>query len=225
MVQKFGRKKWCKIRPEKMVQNSAGKLLQRLAESCCKGWPKVVAKVGQKLLQRLAEKLLQSSVQKVAKNRPKNVVKKAKCDQYLLWILRAVFKLGTNWLENCMNNDGEIFSIKFKPECCQNINAKPRPFKGCLDVDRKLQPFLGMPQQNVDREASIFSREAGRSESFCVDRETLLHWQKLDHVVHFVVLTSIGTTWMLRPGFHCMQPEIHCIDTNLHRKRSMAFFT
>ena len=159
------------------------------------------------------------------KNDRENYAKESKHNRYLLWILRAVCKLGTNWLENCMNNDGEIFSIKFKPECCQNINAKPRPFKGCLDVDRKLQPFLGMPQQNVDREASIFSREAGRSESFCVDRETLLHWQKLDHVVHFVVLTSIGTTWMLRPGFHCMQPEIHCIDTNLHRKRSMAFFT
>ena len=32
-----------------MVQNSAGKLLQRLAESCCKGWPKV-AKIGRKML-------------------------------------------------------------------------------------------------------------------------------------------------------------------------------
>ena len=193
----------CKIRPKNVAKIWPGKWCNIRPGKSCKFGRENGAKFGQE----------------------KIVVKESKRNRYLLWILRAVCKLGTNWLENCMNNDGEIFSIKFKPECCQNINAKPRPFKGCLDVDRKLQPFLGMPQQNVDREASIFSREAGRSESFCVDRETLLHWQKLDHVVHFVVLTSIGTTWMLRPGFHCMQPEIHCIDTNLHRKRSMAFFT
>ena len=66
------------------------------------------------------------------KNDRENYAKESKHNRYLLWILRAVCKLGTNWLENCMNNDGEIFSIKFKPECCQNINAKLWPFKGCL---------------------------------------------------------------------------------------------
>ena len=93
-ITKFDREKWCK--------NSAGK-------NGAKFGRKIVAKIGRKLLQRLA---------KSCENRPKNVAKKAKCDQYLLWILIAVCKLGTNY---------EIWTWTFA-----NI-AKP-------------QPLVGMPQ-------------------------------------------------------------------------------
>ena len=111
----------CKIRPKNVAKIWPGKWCKIRPGKSCKFGRENGAKFGQE----------------------KIVVKESKRNRYLLWILRAVCKLGTNWLENCMNNDGEIFSIKFKPECCQNINAKPRPFKGCLDVDRKLQPFFG----------------------------------------------------------------------------------
>ena len=62
MVQKFGRKKWCKIRPENCCKDwpkvvaKVGQKLQKSAEKCCKGWPKNCCKAWSKKLRNSAEK-------------------------------------------------------------------------------------------------------------------------------------------------------------------------
>ena len=139
----------------------------------------------------------------------KIVAKESKCNQCLLWILRAVCKLGTNWLENCMNNDGEIFSIKFKPECCQNINAKLWPFKGCLgecwswgfNLLMGCQPIRELLHRSGPH--VHFGRSGGFNLFYGRPRLIRTLWDASavdwNHVVH-VVLTSIGSFNLLMGG-------------------------
>ena len=73
---------------------------------------------------------------------------------------------------------------------------------------------FGDASANVDREASTFFRDASAN----VDWDHVVHTSVSTSIKGFFHCPSIKTTWMLQPGFHCMQPcgDASSIGTTLY---------
>ena len=183
----------------------------KFGPKCCQIWPK-------------------SSVENCCKIRPRKVrlgkiVAKFKCDQYLLWTLRAVCisreKLLQSSAEKLLQRTAEKSSAE--KSSAEKSSAEKSSAGNVIMYDREKDWKIWTcdPLKNINRSFNLVGCLGGRLETrrseastFSRDASANVDW---DHVLHTSVLTSIkgffhcpsiGTTWMLQPGFHCMQPVI-----------------
>ena len=162
--------------------------------------------------------MMQNSAQNVAKFGRKvrsKIVAKFKCDQYLLWTLRAVCisreKLLQSSAEKLLQRTAEKSSAE--KSSAGNVIMYDRekdwkiwtcdPLKN-INRSFNLVGCLGGRLETRRSEASTFSRDASAN----VDWDHVLHTSVSTSIKGFFHCPSIGTTWMLQPGFHCMQPVI-----------------